>query len=71
MDETFGDSSGSFRINKRNRFTRLKLTPGPKAAKKCGKRTIRFNGKRKLGIATRGGFSTWIVGKNTPETPDG
>ena len=22
-------------------------------------------------IATRGGYSTWIVGKNTPETPDG
>jgi opacity protein-like surface antigen len=70
-DETFGEGAGSFKINDKKRFTKLKLKPDPEDAKTCGTETIRFKGKKRLRVASRGGYSTWIVGKNTPETPDG
>lgn len=70
-DDSFGDGAGSFKINRDKKFTKLRLKPDPADAGTCGTETIGFNGRKKLGVASRGGYSTWIVGKNTPKTSDG
>jgi hypothetical protein len=47
----------------------LHLKPG--AAANCGTAPISVLGTHKLAIASRGGYSNWIIGKSTPKTSSG
>jgi hypothetical protein len=50
----------------------LRVTPGPLAARACGKRELRMAGRRRLTrSSTRAGLALWILGRRARRTQDG
>jgi hypothetical protein len=49
----------------------IRVTPGERASTGCGTETVSVKGTFRLRKATRGGFTSWIVGRAAPATSDG
>jgi hypothetical protein len=71
ISEAFGTGSGSFKINKKKKFAAFRFTPAATDTTPCAGSVIRSRKTKRLSVASRAGFSTWIVGKNAPATGDG
>ena len=63
---------GHFSVGRGGRVTGVAVTPGPLAAKACGRRRLRVSGDRALiRSSTRAGLAVWILGKRARNAQDG
>ena len=64
-------TGGSFSVTKTMRVRGIRATPGSGASTGCGTAPMIVKGEFRLRKATRGGFTSWIVGRSAPATSDG
>jgi hypothetical protein len=69
---SYNAAAGGFKTTSEKYVSGLKVMPNPeKANAACGTAYVKAKGKLKITIARRGGYASWIIGKNTPKTSDG
>jgi hypothetical protein len=64
------NGGGGFKISHDKKWL-SSLHVKPSSADGCAKGTITVAGRQKLGTASRGGVTNWIVGRNTPRIGEG
>jgi hypothetical protein len=65
-------AAGRFELSRGGRaLARLRLTPSPAEADRCGAAELQVAGKRKLTTGKVAGRAVWIVGKRAPAESDG
>lgn len=64
-------NGGKFTVTKTMRVRGIRATPGTGASTGCGTDEVVVKGTFRMRTATRGGFTSWIVGRAAPRTSDG
>ena len=60
-----------FKLSKSKKVSGISVLPGAGSSSACGTARVRVKGSHKLSIARRGGYASWIIGKNAPRTSSG
>lgn len=64
-------AGGGFTVTRTGRVRGIRVNPASGASTGCGTDAITVKGTFRLRRTTRGGFTSWIVGRSAPATSDG
>jgi hypothetical protein len=64
-------AGGRLTVTRKPTVKDLRVTPGTGASTGCGTTPVSVKGPLRMRRATRGGFTSWIVGRSAPSTSDG
>ncbi len=64
-------AGGRLTVTRKPTVKDLRVTPGTGASTGCGTTPVSVKGPLRMRKTTRGGFTSWIVGRSAPATSDG
>ena len=64
-------AGGRLTVTRKRTVRAISVTPGSGASTGCGTEPVSIRGPLRMRTATRGGFTSWIVGRAAPSTSDG